>query len=72
MKVEFIFEAEGITLLFKKIKGKLPLTSVEAREVAIFLKVYAEEIIEKWNKVFIYQQRVESESITKRLRRKKD
>jgi hypothetical protein len=70
MKVEFLFEAEELTLLFKRIKGKPPLTSMEAKEVAIFLKAYYTEIIEKWNKVFIYQQRVASESIIKRIRRK--
>lgn len=70
MKVEFLFEGEDLTLLFKKIKGKPPLTSGEASEVAVFLKAYVDEIIEKWNKVFIYQQRVESEAIKKRLRRK--
>jgi hypothetical protein len=68
MKVEFLFEGEELTLLFKKIKGKQPLTSGEAKEVAKFLRKYHKEIIEKWNKVFIYQQRVESEFIRKRLR----
>jgi hypothetical protein len=71
MKVEFLFEGEELTLLFKKIKGKLPLTAAEAKEVAIFLRTYSEAIIEKWNKVFIYQKRVEAEFIRKRIRKRK-
>lgn len=70
MKVEFLFEDDALTLLFKKIKGKDPLTSNEAKEVAIFLKSYYTEIIDKWNKVFIYHQRVESESIRRRIHKK--
>jgi hypothetical protein len=69
MKVEFLFEDDVLTLLFKRIKGKSPLTSNEAKEIAIFLKAYYAEIIDKWNKVFIYRQRVESESIRRRIRR---
>jgi hypothetical protein len=70
MKVEFVFDDDELTLLFKKIKGKEPLTEPEAKEVTVFLKAYQSQIIEKWNKVFVFHQRVESESVTKKLRRK--
>ena len=50
MKVEFILEENSVTLLFKKVKGKEPLTEKEAREVALFLKTYHKQIIEKWTK----------------------
>jgi len=36
IKVEFLIESNTVTLLFKKIKGRLPLTEPEANEVAVF------------------------------------
>ncbi len=70
MKVEFQISGDSITLLFKKVKGKLPLAEAEAREVSVFLKSYFKEIINKWQTVFIYHQRVKCEIITKKLNRK--
>ena len=36
IKVEFLISGDDLTLVFKKVKGKLPLTEVEAKEVAVF------------------------------------
>jgi ribosome-associated translation inhibitor RaiA len=52
-KVEFQISGDNVTLLFKKVKGKKPLTISEANVVAIFLKSYYKEIIDKWEMVFI-------------------
>jgi hypothetical protein len=72
MKVEFLIEQEAVTLLFKKVKGKEPLTEKEAKEVSVFLKVYHKQIIDKWNKVFIYNQKVENEVIKEKIRIRKN
>jgi len=48
MKAAFEISGDSIILIFKRIKGKKPLTETEAREVAIFLKAYFKEIIFKW------------------------
>ncbi len=40
MKVEFVLEQNEVKLLFKKVKGKDPLTQKEANEVSVFLKAY--------------------------------
>jgi hypothetical protein len=58
MKVEFRISEDSVTLLFKKVKGKLPLTETEANEVAIFLKAYYKQVIIKWETVFIYHKKV--------------
>jgi hypothetical protein len=71
VKVEFTFEENVLSLLFKNVKGKEPLTNSEAKEVSVFLKIYYKEIIDKWNKVFIYHQKVEFEIIKEKLKRKK-
>ncbi len=35
-KVEFQISEENVTLIFKKVKGRQPITEAEAKEVAIF------------------------------------
>ena len=45
-KVEIIIAEDIVTLVFKKVKGKPPLTEAEAKEVAVFVKAYYREIIE--------------------------
>jgi hypothetical protein len=70
IKVEFVISGDNLTLVFKKVKGKLPLTEVEAKEVSIFLKSYYKIIIDKWQTVFIYQKKVKCDIINKKLSRK--
>ena len=67
MKVEFRISEESVTLLFKKVKGKKPLTEAEANEVAVFLKVYYKKVVTKWEMVFIYHQKVKCDVISKKL-----
>src|SRR4051812_22703012 len=71
IKVEFHLEGDVLTLLFKKVKSKEPLTQKEVNEVSVFLKAYYKEIIEKWNKVFINHQVPDFEIITTKLKKKK-
>lgn len=70
IKVEFQNSEDSLTLIFKKVKGKKPLTHAEAKEVSVFLKSYYEKIIEKWQTVFIYQKNVKCEIIKKKIIRK--
>ncbi len=58
IKIELLISEDGITLIFKKVKSKTPLSEAEAKEVAVFLKAYYKQIITKWQTVFIYHQRV--------------
>jgi hypothetical protein len=69
-KVEFLIAGDDVTLVFRKIKGKTPLTEAEANEVAVFLKAYDKQIIEKWQTVFIFHKSVKCEVIRKKLRKK--
>ena len=70
MKVEFRISEESVTLLFKKVKGRKPLTEAEANEVAVFLKKYYKQIVTKWEMVFIYNKKVKCDVIAKRMNRK--
>lgn len=70
-KVEFLIAGDKVTLVFKKVKGRTPLTEQEANEVAVFLKAYYKKIIEKWQTVFILHKVVRCEVIRKKIRKKK-
>ena len=70
IKIELLISGDDITLVFKKVKGKTPLTEAEAKEVAVFLKAYYKKIIDKWQTVFIYHKKVKCEVINKKLGRK--
>lgn len=69
-KVEIVIEEDVVTLVFKKVKGKLPLTEAEAKEVAVFVKAYYRQIIEKWEAVFIFHKRIKCEIIRKKINKK--
>ncbi|MEK7225096.1 MAG: DUF4160 domain-containing protein, partial [Bacteroidota bacterium] len=70
MKVEFRISEDNVTLLFKKVRGRNPLTETEANEVAVFLKKYYKQVVTKWEMVFIYHKKVKCDVIAKRMNRK--
>jgi hypothetical protein len=69
-KAEFLFEGEDVSIIFKKVEGKDPLTLPEAKEISVFLKKNTKKIIEKWNQVFILHQKVDCEKVKQKLKRK--
>ena len=70
IKAEFQISGDIVTLIFKKVKGKIPLTEAEVREISVFLKAYHKQIIDKWETTFIYHKKVKCDVINKRLNRK--
>jgi hypothetical protein len=70
-KAEFLFLDKEIKILFKRVKGKEPLTLAEAREISVFLKSNINEVIEKWNKVFILNQKVDCKKVKTKIKRTK-
>lgn len=69
-KVDLLIEGNNLILIFKKVKGKRPLTLAQANEVSVFLKAYKSKIIEKWQQVFIFHKEVKCEVIRLKLKRK--
>jgi hypothetical protein len=69
IKAEFLFLEKEIRIIFKKVKGKQPLTMAEAKEISVFLKKYADEVIEKWNQVFILNQKVDCKKVKTKIKR---
>jgi hypothetical protein len=70
-KAEFLFLEQEVKILFKRVKGKEPLTLAEAREISVFLKSNSNEVIEKWNKVFILNQKVTCKKVKTKIKRMK-
>ena len=68
-KVEFIVRGKDVILIFKRVRGKRPITLAQAREVGIFLKNYRERIIDRWQQVFIRNEAVACEVIRTKLKR---
>ena len=68
-KAEFLIE-NGIISEIKitAIKGVKLLSVQELKHFKVFLKYFAEEIVEKWVKYFVYHEEIEFERITKRLK----
>jgi hypothetical protein len=69
-KVDFLIEGNNVILIFKKVKGKKPVTLGQAREVGVFLKAYQAKIIEKWERVFIRKESINCEIIRSKVKRK--
>ena len=67
-KAEFLFLENELKILFKKVMGKGALSLAKAKEIAVFLKRNANKIIEKRNKVFILNQKVDCEKIRVKIK----
>ena len=50
------------------VKGAKPLKGKDLKDFKVFLSVYADQIVEKWVKYFVYHTEVDFEKITKRLK----
>lgn len=66
-KCEFIFIDGKLELQWKKVKSKKELSSKDKLEAGIFIEKYYQEILSKWQQVFILNQKVVCEKISKRI-----
>ena len=68
-KAEIIIEEGEITdIKIKNVPGKRPLESSQLADFKIFVEHYAKEIIQRWIDYFVYNRKIVSEQITKRIR----
>ncbi|MFV0344747.1 MAG: DUF4160 domain-containing protein [Bacteroidales bacterium] len=68
-KAEFyIINGEISEIRITNILGVRPLRGKELKDFEIFLREYADKVVEKWISYFIYHKDVEFERITKRLK----
>ena len=67
-KAEIIMiEKKIVSIKFRSVKGYKPLHGKDLRNLEIFLTKYADEIVKKWQDLFIYGKEVTFEKITKRI-----
>ncbi len=66
-KCELIFDEGKLELQWKKVKGKTELLGKDKLEAGIFIEKHYQEILTKWQQVFILHQRVSCERINKKI-----
>src|SRR5580704_13823817 len=66
-KCELIFENGVLELQWKKARGKKELSNKQKVEAGVFIEYYHQQIISKWQKVFILHQKVECEKVNRRI-----
>ena len=68
-KAEFIIkDGKIIEIIIKPVGDLRPLKEKDLRNLNEFLKVYADQIVEKWIDFFVLRKKVSFERITKRLK----
>lgn len=67
-KLEMEYENGVLSITTKKVRGKKPLPKAQMADAIEFVQAYDRTIVEKWNRIMIYNQPVESERITRRVR----
>ncbi len=67
-KAEFyIVNGEISEIRITNISGARPLKGNDLNDFEVFLEKYANKIVEKWIRYFVYHKDVEFEKITKRI-----
>ncbi len=64
-KCELLYEGGVLNLKWKKVKGKKPLLNSEKKSAEEFTHQYHFGIVNKWNQVFVFNQKVACEKIKK-------
>ncbi len=67
-KAEIIFvDGEFKEIRILNVKGKMPLDRKNKKKLKTLVEIYHKDIIEKWINFFVYNQRIESVKINKKL-----
>ena len=68
-KAEIILEnGEIAEIRISSVKNKRPLEAKQQKDFEIFVKHYANEIVQKWVEFFVYNREIQSETITRRVK----
>lgn len=68
-KAEFILkEGEIVEIRLTNVKHAKPLSGKQLNLFIEFVEKYADEIVEKWIKYFVYKEKISPKRITKRIR----
>ncbi|MEK6476407.1 DUF4160 domain-containing protein [Catalinimonas sp. 4WD22] len=62
-----IVNKEVKEVIITNVKGKKPIKGKELNNLKVFLKHYADAIVEKWIDYFVYHKEIDFEKITKKL-----
>jgi Domain of unknown function (DUF4160) len=67
-KFELEYDNGILSITKKKVRGKKHLPPAQMADAVDFITAFDRSIVEKWNRIMIYNQPVESEKITRRVR----
>lgn len=67
-KFELEYENGVLSIAIKKVRGKKALPKPQMADALDFIKTFDRSIVEKWNRITVFNQPVQSEKITKRIR----
>ena len=68
-KAEFIIEdGKIIEIRYSSVRGRRPLTRRQMDDFKKIVEAHAEEIVQKWIDYFVFHKRVESKTITRKIR----
>lgn len=66
-KCELVFIDGKLELQWKKVKGKKELTGKDKLEAGVFIEKYHQNILNKWQQVFILHKKVRCEKINRKV-----
>jgi hypothetical protein len=66
-KIELHFTKNGLKLIGKEVRGRLPLKKSELKEAKDFVNHYHVEIVNKWTEVMVYNKKVSCEIIREKI-----
>ena len=68
-KAEFtIIDGEVVEITIKNVKGRSPLPKNMAKDFESFVKVYADQIVQKWIDYFVLHKHVDCEKIERKVK----
>jgi len=63
----YIVDGQITEIRIKIVKGRRPLTSAKLKDFEDFLKIYANQIVQKWIDYFVYHKSVVFERINSKV-----
>jgi len=69
VKAEFVVEdGQVVEIIFKSVHNRKPLSDTQLSDFSAFVEKYANEIVKKWVDYFVYNKKIKTEIITRRIK----
>ncbi len=69
MRAEFVIrDGRVVDIIYSSIRGRRPLEGAQLQDFQTLVARHADDIVRKWIDYFVLHRRVESETITRRIK----